>query len=140
MTTKSNALNSLQEILQNNGHSITKQRRLIFEILNANDPLTIKEIYNLSQDLIDRASVYRIIDLFEKTNIVRRSNIGGRYKIELSDNFTAHHHHLTCMNCHKVTIINDPEIELLVDNIVAKHHFRPKDHQLEIQGYCDSCL
>lgn len=129
----------LETILRRSGYSMTKQRQLIFDILTGQEPLTMHELYERAKGQIDRASVYRIVTLFEQLAIVRRLNIGWKYKIELSDTFAEHHHHLTCLHCHKVIPINERALEAFITNLAADHTFKPVEHQVEIQGYCSSC-
>lgn len=89
---------------------------------------------------IDRASLYRTIDLFERLGIVQRIYIGWKYKIELSDIFTHHHHHISCLGCGKVVAITEEnEIESLIHDLAARHGFSAQTHQLEIRGYCQQC-
>jgi len=89
---------------------------------------------------IDRASVYRTVALFEKLGIVKRLQMGWKYKLELSDQFHHHHHHLTCLNCGKIVPLPaDPELETKLRAIAAHERFKIRDHQIEIQGLCENC-
>jgi Fur family ferric uptake transcriptional regulator len=88
---------------------------------------------------IDRASVYRTIGLFEGLGLVQRLNTGWKYKIELSDTFTEHHHHLTCTNCGKTVAMNEQELERFIEQLAREHGFKPSGHQIEIQGVCGGC-
>lgn len=89
---------------------------------------------------IDRASLYRVISLFENLGIVERLYIGWKYKIELSGIFSPHHHHITCLKCGKLVVLKeDSEIEQLIASLAAKNHITAAHHQLEIQGYCEKC-
>lgn len=88
---------------------------------------------------IDRASVYRTIELFEQLGIVQRLNTGWKYKIELSDKFTDHHHHVTCVQCDKTVAMNEQELERFIEQIAHHHGFVPTAHQIEIQGLCQAC-
>lgn len=88
---------------------------------------------------VDRASVYRAVGLFERLGIVQRLNTGWKYKIELTDRFSEHHHHLTCTQCGKTIAMNESELELLISRLAAHHHFAPTAHQIEIQGLCSNC-
>ncbi len=89
---------------------------------------------------IDRATIYRTIDLFERAGIVHRLNIGWKYKIELSDVFTGHHHHMYCSNCGRTYNLPDaPMLETMIDTVAAKSGFAPRGHQLEIYGLCQNC-
>ncbi len=88
---------------------------------------------------IDRASVYRTVALLERLGVVQRVNIGWKYKLELSDKFAEHHHHLTCTNCGRTIAMNETELESLITRLAASHRFTPRAHQIEIQGLCDRC-
>ena len=87
----------------------------------------------------DRASVYRAVDLFERLGIVQRLNTGWKYKLELTDMFADHHHHLTCVNCGRTIAMNETELETAIARLAARHNFRPTSHQIEVQGLCQSC-
>jgi Fur family ferric uptake transcriptional regulator len=71
---------------------------------------------------------------------VQRLNTGWKYKIELSDSFAEHHHHLTCTRCGRTIAMNETELEDVIARLAANHRFRPTAHQIEIQGLCTSCL
>lgn len=126
-------------ILRDNGLSVTKQRVYVFELLENQEPLTMYELYDLAKGHLDRASLYRIITVFEKLGIVQRINIGWKYKIELSDKFAEHHHHLTCLKCQRVIPINEDELESFITDLSKNHNFKPVEHQVEVQGYCRDC-
>jgi len=129
----------LATTLSQHGYSKTKQRQIVFEQLLDQEPLTMHELIARVSGQVDRASVYRTIETFEKIGIVHRLNIGWKYKIELSDKFVEHHHHLTCLRCHKIIPINEKELEMFMDKIVNQHDFQATEHQIEIQGYCSTC-
>lgn len=126
-------------ILREHGLSITKQRLFVFDLLNGSEPLSMHELYRLAKDKLDRASLYRTIAVFEELGIVQRINIGWKYKVELSDTFAEHHHHLTCVKCHAVIPINEKELESFISGVAASHDFKPIEHQVEVQGYCKAC-
>lgn len=88
---------------------------------------------------VDRASVYRAVELFERLGIVQRLNAGWKYKLELTDKFAEHHHHLTCINCGRTIAMTETELEDVISRLAANHGFSPTAHQIEIQGYCDMC-
>jgi len=126
-------------VLRENGLSVTKQRLLIFETLEDREPLSMYELYELVKGQLDRASLYRTITTFEKLGIVSRINIGWKYKVELSDQFAGHHHHLSCLGCGQVIPINENELESFIESLAKSHKFKPVEHQIELQGYCDTC-
>jgi Fur family ferric uptake transcriptional regulator len=130
----------LENTLRLGGYSVTKQRRLVFELLLKHEPQAMHELYERSIGRLDRASLYRIIALFERLGIVQKLSMGWKYKLELSDMFTGHHHHITCLKCGRVIPIKeDLSIERFITSIAQKHRVSAVKHQLEIQGYCNSC-
>ena len=130
----------LQDILKRNGYSMTRPRRLIFELLCDQEPQSMHAIYVRTDKQIDRASLYRIIRIFEQTGIVQRVYVGWKYKLELTDIFSHHHHHISCLSCHKlIAIQEDEQIEKLIQELAIKHQVIATSHQLEVQGYCPDC-
>jgi Fur family ferric uptake transcriptional regulator len=89
---------------------------------------------------IDRASIYRTIELFLRLGIVERIQIGWKYKIELSAAYSHHHHHMTCISCGEVLSFEENhDLERVLDDIASHSTFRPTSHQIEIRGYCKNC-
>lgn len=131
-----------REILAGKGYHLTQARELVFlTLLNSSKPLSLRELYTQISSKVDRASVYRNIELFEKLGIVHRIYIGWKYKLELSDQFIAHHHHLICLSCGKVIDIKDERhIDEFTRDIARQFDFQPRSHQFEIDGYCKECL
>lgn len=127
-------------LLRDQGLSVTRQRLLVYEVLEGREPMTMHELYESTKDKLDRASLYRTVAVFEKLGIVKRVYIGWKYKIELSDTFAEHHHHLTCLKCHKIIPINEIELESFIGKVADRHNFKPLEHQVEIQGICESCV
>jgi Fur family ferric uptake transcriptional regulator len=99
----------------------------------------MQEIIRIANKEIDRASVYRSVDIFEESGIAQRIYSGWKYKIELSDIFQEHHHHFTCLNCGKVYPIHDESIERIINQLAEAEQFKITSHQLEIQGNCSQC-
>jgi Fur family ferric uptake transcriptional regulator len=130
---------TFKNILKSNQLSITEPRLLVFDLLINSSPLSINELIKTIDNKIDRVSVYRIINIFEKVGIIQRINIGWKYKIELTDKFQDHHHHLICLKCNKIIPIHKQSIELYINKLAAENHFSAKSHQIEIQGLCQDC-
>lgn len=131
--------NQLRQHMQKAGHSLTKPRLAVFAALQDQEPQTMRRLIAACPS-IDRASIYRTIALFEKLGIVQRLQIGWKYKLELTDSFSRHHHHLTCLKCGRV-IAFDESTELIKELrwVAAHNRFKIRSHQLEIQGLCESC-
>jgi Fur family ferric uptake transcriptional regulator len=133
-------LQILSDILKRNGYSMTKARKLVFQLLEGQEPQSMHVLYVRAEKQIDRASLYRITRIFEQTGIAQRVYVGWKYKIELTDIFSHHHHHISCLGCHKlIAIQEDEQIEKLIQELAVKHQMVATSHQLEVQGYCQNC-
>ncbi len=127
-------------ILKQRGYSLTAGRLLVFQRLWHQPPIDIGSLYRQLESQLDRASLYRTIRLFEQLGIVHRISIGWKYKIELAEAFSHHHHHLTCTECGRIiAVIEDEVIEKQINQLAIKHQIRLVSHQLEIQGICRKC-
>ncbi len=126
------------EIIKQGGSRVTKARLTVFEQLMKLEPVSMHDLVKHSKG-VDRASVYRAIELFEQLGIAQRLHIGWKYQIELTDRFAEHHHHLTCLGCGKTITINESDLEHVVDELAAQHKFVAITHQIELQGYCEAC-
>ncbi len=131
---------TLQSLLKKDGASLTRPRKVVFDLLMNQGPQSMQVLVQRAKGKIDRATVYRTIELFEKLGIIHRLNIGWKYKVELSDVFTGHHHHLYCTACGRMFELPDsPMLETMIDSVATKTDFSPRGHQLEIYGLCASC-
>jgi len=133
-------LEQLKITLKQQRHSLTTARQTIFAALEDKEPQTMHEIVAACAGQVDRASVYRTIALYEQLGIVQRLQIGWKYKLELSDSFHRHHHHLTCLKCGKITPLpEDRQLEDRLQLLAQSQNFLAQGHQLEIQGLCPLC-
>ena len=129
-------------MLKSSGLSNTNARRAVFNLLIASNhkPLSSSEIIFSCSDSADRASVYRNIEALTKAGVIQKIYTGWKYKLELSDAFHGHHHHLICTNCGDIrTIENDQVLESSIDRLSAEYKFKAKDHRIEIFGICKDC-
>lgn len=127
------------QILKQAGFSHTKPRSVVFEIFkNSDQALSMKQLL-LKTPSIDRVSVYRTVALFERLAILQRINIAGKYRLELTDKFAEHHHHLTCRDCQQVTEISEQTLETFIQKIAGQYNFVAQTHQVEIEGLCRAC-
>jgi Fur family ferric uptake transcriptional regulator len=130
----------LTALLRKNGSSLTKPRKLVFDLLLDQEPQTVQVLVHRAVGKVDRATIYRTVELFEELGIVHRLNIGWKYKIELSDMFSGHHHHFYCTNCQKTyNLPPNSMLETMIDSVSSKEGFSPRGHQLEVYGLCENC-
>lgn len=131
---------SLKHALQKAGYSLTKTRQHVFNALADSDALSMGQLIRKVQHKMDRASVYRTIELFEKLGIVNRLQIGWKYKLELSEAFAGHHHHATCLQCDKVIAFEEnPQLESDIHSLAEELGLKLTSHSLELRGICADC-
>jgi Fur family transcriptional regulator, ferric uptake regulator len=131
-------IEALKTLLSQHNYSLTQPRQVVFKALQDQEPLTIQQLIATTPK-IDRASIYRTVSLFEQIGVVQRLQQGWKYKIELSDAFAAHHHHLSCTRCKKIIPINEQALEQFIEQLAIQNFFVAQSHQVEIQGLCKSC-
>ena len=129
----------LEQVLTANGYSVTRQRRAVFKVLSGSEPISMRQLIDKLEGRLDRVSIYRTVALFERLGILVRLVSGFKYKIELSDSFNPHHHHLTCTECGKVIDVNVEELERHIRDLAKANNFTLIAHQVEIQGKCAEC-
>lgn len=129
----------LMKTLKDHGYSVTSVRTAVFAALSNKEPIEMQELIVILPQ-VDRASIYRTVALFEKLGIVQRLQIGWKYKLELSDTFSYHHHHLTCRECGTVVSLReDPMLEANLQALAGEYGYKDLAHQLEISGLCPTC-
>ncbi|MEX2006914.1 MAG: Fur family transcriptional regulator [Candidatus Saccharimonadales bacterium] len=131
---------TLKALLSKDGSSFTKSRKVVFDLLLDQGAQSMQVLSKRAEGQVDRATIYRTIELFERLGIVHRVNVGWKYKIELSDIFLGHHHHFYCTGCGTTySLSTNSMLETMIDSAVAKEGFSPRSHQLEISGLCPNC-
>lgn len=127
-------------VLKRSGHSATKARQEVFKAMMTEEPLTMAELVTRLDKSVDRASIYRSVALFEQLGVLQRLQIGWKYKLELSEQYSTHHHHLTCIRCgESLPIVEDELLEASINELAYRARFLPSSHQLEIRGICPKC-
>lgn len=134
------SLKNFKEFLHSKNVSITSPRLQVYSILSESDkPLSMNQLIALCAPL-DRVTIYRVIELFEKISVVHKIQIGWKYKLELNDPFQHHHHHISCTKCGKVVNIEEPAgLEKSLKKLGQEVGFVIEQHTLELSGVCKDC-
>jgi len=131
-------------VLQDAGEQWTPMRAAVFEALAAFDrPASAYDI----AEAVSRAegrriaanTVYRILDLFAGTNLVRR--------LESANAYIANEHpgclhdciFLVCDRCGQATHLDDDRISGGVRSAARKAGFEPERPVIEVRGRCAAC-
>lgn len=122
------------------GMKWTKQRKCIYDILQmAQEPLSVAQIYRLSESGIDAVStVYRILSAFEEKRMVIRQTRPEDNTAVYEWNRGDHTHYAVCLECRKRIALHDcPFAHLHLD--AGTEDFTITGHKLELYGYCKDC-
>jgi len=132
-----------KEYLNNHGIKTTKQRTLIFNILNqAKKVMTAEAIYfelRKVDDSLSLSTIYRVLNLFVDKGLVLSSNLPATNKCVFELNRLVHQHHLVCLKCQKVVYINDCPLTEFERHVEQQTNFNIIKHKLEMYGYCNNC-
>lgn len=129
----------VRTLLASHGYSLTAPRQTVFdELKKLHKPVTVVELAKRLPE-VDRVSVYRTVDVFEKIGVARRVWTGFKSKIELSEEFSSHHHHFACLKCGKTIDLESEELERSMKAFETRHGFTLVQHSVELTGYCADC-
>lgn len=138
MTKFSLSTSQLKRQLHANGYSLTRQRRAVFDALEKG-PASNAALSKTLAGKVDRASVYRAIELFENINVVQRVWHGRQSQVKLSEIYDAHHHHAKCVRCGSFIPFHSKVLEEAIDKAASAIGFDAYEHTVSLVGTCKEC-
>ena len=138
------SLDELIGALKGEGLRMTANRRAILQaLLNAEAPLALEEIQTAAGEQGSRpdfATVFRTMLVLERLRLAHKVNLGrstSHYELQSPGH---HHEHLVCVDCGKVTLIEDRcPVEDLERRLAKDYGFSGLRHSLEFFGHCADC-
>lgn len=112
---------------------LTKQRKLVFEAIEKLEEASFKDIQKICGKEMDNSTIYRIIDLFLKKDIINK-NVDNSNNLVYSLNKEEHKHYIYCVKCH-----NKELIDICPIDSIKKTGYKLLSHQIRIDGICDEC-
>ncbi|OPZ88499.1 MAG: Zinc-specific metallo-regulatory protein [Firmicutes bacterium ADurb.Bin419] len=135
--------NDNRELLNDKGIKFTNQRNITFNVLQQADlPITAEQVFMRLKEVdstISLSTVYRILDMFVSKGLVLKSNISDDNKAMFELNRMEHKHHLICIGCKKITVIDNCPLEVYEKTLEQKTKYQITAHKLEIFGFCQLC-
>ena len=129
----------LARTLRAHHKKLTDGRWRVYETLAAaNQPLSNTQIIARLADR-DRVSIYRTLHLFESIGVTHRVWNGFKSAVELSEAFSPHHHHFTCVACARVTSLGSERIEQALAETASGLGVSITSHVIELNGVCRDC-
>src|SRR6185295_14458598 len=134
----------LLEVLRSNKMRITPARRLLLQYIldNKSRQISMQEVQEfLDKQLpgVDRSSIYRNIDAFQKLDIIQElnlPNIGKRYQYVLDRKV---HHFYICKACGKANRGNEELFKKVEAALKDVHGFSKANLSVVFYGYCSRC-
>lgn len=131
--------------LECRGVRLTAQRRaLIATIQEATTHLDATNLLNLARKRdpnIDRATVYRTIELLKKLGMIDELDLmhlnGEKHYYEVKTQ--QDHLHLACFGCGEIIEFATPAFERLKQEIGTANQFEIQVTRLEVGGLCGAC-
>ena len=136
---------SLLQELAAQGVRITAQRRTLIEIIQEAeshlDAATLLERARKRDAQIDRATVYRTLELLKKLRLIDELDLmhltGEKHFYEAKT--TVDHVHLACLQCGRIEEFTSPRFEQLKAEIARQNGFQIRVIRLEVGGHCKAC-
>lgn len=136
---------SLMQELVAHGVRITAQRKVLVETIQQAeghiDAPTLLAMARKRDPSIDRATVYRTIDLLKKRGLIDELDLmhltGEKHFYEVKTH--RDHVHLACFRCGAIEEVTTPLFERLKGEIGRQSGFEIQVVRLEVGGLCKAC-
>src|SRR5580698_3286364 len=127
------------------GVRLTAQRRALIETIQEAtshlDAISLLELARKRDPNIDRATVYRTIELLKRLGMVDELDLmhlnGEKHYYEVKTQ--KDHLHLACFECGAIEEFASPTFERLKREIAEKNDFEIQVMRLEVGGMCRRC-
>ncbi len=131
------ALSRIERLCREKGLKLTRQRRVIAQVLaESDDHPDARALFRRALRVdrgISQATVYRTVRLFEESGILERREFGAgptRYEEAAGE----HHDHLIDQETGAIIEFHNEEIERLQEEVARQHGFRLVGHRMELYG------
>jgi Fur family ferric uptake transcriptional regulator len=135
----------LEQELVSRGVRMTRQRRLLVEIIQGADGhLDAVALWHHAKEkdpTLNKVTVYRTLGMLKKHGLVDELDLmhieGGKHYYEAKT--TRDHIHLACLKCGRIQEFESSLFEKLKSQIERDQQFRIRLVRLEAGGICDRC-
>jgi Fur family ferric uptake transcriptional regulator len=135
----------LQQAVANLGIRMTRQRKVILQVMDAAEQhLDVDQILERAQKIdadVHLVTVYRTIDLLKKQGLIDELDLlhlrGDRHYYETHG--PRDHIHVACLGCGKVREFESKLYEQLKEQIARDFNMKVTISRTEVGGYCEDC-
>jgi Fe2+ or Zn2+ uptake regulation protein len=136
----------LQQALRQKGIRLTRQRRVILQVMDkAEQHLDVDQILARAQEIdsgVHLVTVYRTIDLLKKQGLIDELDLlhlrGDRHYYETHG--PREHIHVACLRCGKVREFESRLYDQLKEQIARDVGMQVTVARTEVGGICNECL
>src|SRR6202790_752419 len=136
----------LQQTLGTRGIRLTRQRRVILQVMDdAEQHLDVDQILERAQRIdpgVHLVTVYRTIDLLKKHGLIDELDLlhlrGDRHYYETHG--PRDHIHVACLGCGQVREFESRLYEQLKEQIARDFRMKVTISRTEVGGYCEACM
>ena len=132
----------VEQLLRNSGVRLTPQRQLVVRRAVAYLHFTAEELVKDVQSLdpsVARGTVYRTLALLHDAGVVEKHDFRygpPNYEVTFAK---AHHDHLMCIRCGEIIEFQEPRVETLQQEVVARYGYQLLSHTHKLYGLCRAC-
>ena len=141
-TTPKSLINIWLQKLKENGQRITRQRRVIVEVLlsvdRALEPIEVYDLGRQSYPNLGLVTVYRTLENLEKLNLLQKVHQpqGCNRYIQSAH---GHQHLVICTSCGKVVYFDGFDLQQKFENVNDELGFQIDNHWFQLFGTCRRC-
>lgn len=133
---------TLSEILHTSGRRLTRQRRLVLEVLESSqEHLDAESLHDRAKALqpnISLATVYRTLQILKEMGLVEEHQFGeGHAHFETIQETP--HYHFTCSECGRVIEFDAPQIVDVLQRLSKQKGLQVTGVHLLVTGRCTQC-
>jgi Fur family ferric uptake transcriptional regulator len=126
------------------GYRSSEPRQTVIEaVAKQGCSVTAREIAEVLRDDgsgVGLASIYRTLDLLDRTGLVQRFEVGeGVARYEPAYPSGEHHHHIVCDSCGTVTAFEDAALEQAIERLSGRVKHSVNAHDVTLHGECPAC-
>jgi Fur family transcriptional regulator, ferric uptake regulator len=139
------AADSIQDTLKQRGFRLTRQRRVLLDLIGETGRhLDVERLYELAiqrDPKLNRVTVYRTIKTLKDAGLIDELDLmhwdGGQHYYETRTK--QEHAHVVCLRCGKVQEFFGPPLRMLRRQVESKLGFQVHTVRTELGGFCTEC-
>ena len=132
----------VEQLLRHRGVRLTGQRQLVVRRAVTYLHFTAEELVRDVRAMdpsVARGTVYRTLALLHQAGVVEKHDFRygpPNYEVTFAK---AHHDHLMCVRCGEIIEFQEPRVETLQQDVVARYGYQLLSHTHKLYGLCRPC-